>query len=340
MTAFPNQHLNADHCFLCGVPLTQATRSDEHVFPVWLQNKCNLWNQKIGLQNLTSMPYCKLRIPCCNKCNNEPLSQLESGVANYLTKEYEKPTEEEEHILFQWCSKIYYGILRKEMTLLEDRKKQSGETIINIEFLKMLDMLHLFMTSIRRPFKFLDFKPYSIFVVETLEFDNPLRNFDYIDNVTIDYSGQISINLVMAIRIYNIGIICVLQDNGYQKKIFLDQFDRFDGIPLHPIQFIELSCKTMYKNSLLSSPPEYIVVSDDEHDSEVIIMQKPSYYRSEIWNEWDASKFYALFHFYAEQRGFLLPQPQESKDGEEIYTTLSDDKGNPLIISEADEKIV
>ena len=43
--------LDHDHCFLCGVELTDAIRTDEHVFPKWMQRDFDLWNEELNLLN-------------------------------------------------------------------------------------------------------------------------------------------------------------------------------------------------------------------------------------------------------------------------------------------------
>ncbi len=77
--SYGTQELNDDCCFLCGA-LMDGSKSAEHVFPKWLQNRYDLWNQKIELLNGSLMPYRQLTIPCCEKCNNEHLSSLENGL--------------------------------------------------------------------------------------------------------------------------------------------------------------------------------------------------------------------------------------------------------------------
>ena len=62
-------------CFLCSTPLRSKNRTDEHVFPKWLQNRFNLWNQRLDLINLTDIPYRNLTIPCCKTCNGVHLSR-------------------------------------------------------------------------------------------------------------------------------------------------------------------------------------------------------------------------------------------------------------------------
>ncbi len=40
-----------DVCFLCGISLQEVESSSEHVIPKWIQNRYDLWNQKLILLN-------------------------------------------------------------------------------------------------------------------------------------------------------------------------------------------------------------------------------------------------------------------------------------------------
>src|SRR5713226_5139659 len=68
-------------CFLCGRRLSPKNRSDEHVFPKWLQSRFSLWNQTLTLLNGTHIPYRSLTIPCCIECNTLHLSLIEDGIS-------------------------------------------------------------------------------------------------------------------------------------------------------------------------------------------------------------------------------------------------------------------
>jgi hypothetical protein len=96
-------------CFICGSP----AETEEHIIPKWLQGRYNLWNQKISLPNRTTIQYKQLKIPCCNVCNNNLLSQLELKVQSG------DATDEE---LWKWGAKIHFGLLRKDDFLEWDRK--------------------------------------------------------------------------------------------------------------------------------------------------------------------------------------------------------------------------
>src|SRR5687768_8784160 len=71
------RRLGRSVCFLCAKKLTSRNRSDEHVFPKWMQTRFDLTNQEIILLNGTVIPYRQLTIPCCRRCNNTYLARIE-----------------------------------------------------------------------------------------------------------------------------------------------------------------------------------------------------------------------------------------------------------------------
>lgn len=72
---------------------------------------------------------------------------MENDVSQFLSGTFRKPSAEEEFRLFQWCSKILYGLLRREIMLLVDRKDKSTGSIIGREFLGELTSFHHFIIS-------------------------------------------------------------------------------------------------------------------------------------------------------------------------------------------------
>jgi hypothetical protein len=188
--------------------------------------------------------------PCCAPCNNSYLSSLERTIENAISESYDAVAKLEELKIFQWVSKIFYGILFRELSLLADRREPLAGFITTPELLVRYKFLHLFLQSIRIPTTFVGDTPWSIFVVETHSYNQEL-DFDYHDNIQL---------LTFAIRIGGVGIIACLQDNGSQKEMFDDYFKMFKGVKLHPIQFDELYAKVTYKASLIACPE--IIIAD------------------------------------------------------------------------------
>lgn len=333
MNSFDLHHINDGHCFLCGDKLTSETRSDEHVVPRWLQVAHELSHQRLTLLNNTQIPYRQLTIPCCQTCNNGPLSEMESVVFKLLNGPYRHPTLGEELRLFQWCSKLLYGLLHRQQMLLKDRSSEHAGTIVPHELLAGITTFHHFMNSIRRPFNFEGFCPYSLFVVETQVFENPRRNFDYFDFVTLGQKESPSLAMVLAIRVGSFGIICVPNDNGLQKQYFQDQFDLFEGIPLHPIQFIEFSCKAAYKRTLLSFTPSYLSIAEQGNNSPIRVIQT-NFPNGEIWNDWKMNEYAQLLHQVASHNGWPLPPLDQFIVNDKQSTWLFDSSGDPQYINE------
>lgn len=79
-----------------------------------MQNRFNLWNQKITIPNGTQITYKQLIIPACNDCNNIVFGKLEQKM------KYSKASDIE---IWQWANKIHFGLWYKDGILNYDRKK-------------------------------------------------------------------------------------------------------------------------------------------------------------------------------------------------------------------------
>lgn len=288
-----------------------------------------LWNDRLVLLNKTSIPYRQLTIPCCTDCNGGPLSELESEVRNAFIKGVDSVKRLPDFRLFQWCSKIHYGLLFKEYQLRHDRSTSSDETIVPRQFLESLDTFHLFMRSIRTPFTFADCTPFSVFVARTRQFGRKELDFDYMDSVFLGDTYA----PCFAIRINDVGLICVFQDDGQQKYRFQDEFDQFNDYPLHPVQFIEFTCKSFYKHSLLNYVPRYLIIEAENDEGEVHV-QAWSPFPEMTWKKWDNEAFAKLFHSFLLQRSehgitdFKMIYP----DSGEVGTWLRTDDDRPMRI--------
>jgi hypothetical protein len=328
MHSFEKAHLSDDHCFLCGAALTDDTRSDEHVFPRWLQHKHNLWNQRVTLLNGSTLPYRLLKISSCRGCNNNALSQLETDVQAILSGPFRSVSRVEEHRLFQWCSKVLYGLLHRELRLLTDRRDPSRGPIVRPELLEGLLTFHHFTTSICRPFRFHGFTPYSLFVTEALRSRESGSNFDYRDCLALGAGEQARIALTLALRTDHFAIFCVFQDNGLQKEHFQGFFDRFAGIPLHPIQFLELACKTVYKHSKLSFDPRYL--SQTTGPDAAVIVVPITFPAGAVWSPWVNREFAEFFCACAAGLGIKgIPDPEDFCVEDRTTTWLFDGSGRP-----------
>ena len=142
------------HCFLCGCQIEAKTGVGEHVFPKWLQKKYNLWDKQLVLLNGTRLPYRKLTIPCCAICNTTHLSKLEVKVKTIISDDSRSLDELSDHDLNVWVSKIFIGILWKEMQLKVNRKSPDAGHIFTPEFMQKFRMMHFMLQACRKNMRF------------------------------------------------------------------------------------------------------------------------------------------------------------------------------------------
>lgn len=262
-----------NHCFLCGEKLTYNT--DEHIFPVWLQHKFNLWNQTITLLNGTRIPYRMLKIPCCNSCNNEHLSQLEIELSKAVDGGYDSFIQLDQDNIFYWAAKILYGLFFKELSLNIDRRDPMAGTIMSPETMEKFHTLQMLLQGIRFPTQYVPVKPYSIFIFKMYEYgdeDWDESNFNYFDS----YSST-----VFGMKMNDIGFILCIEDSGVQSEFGKNYFDKYKDKTLHPIQLKEIYAKISYKQHLAIYPSRYMTIESD--NERVVQVIQPS---GDIFEEW------------------------------------------------------
>lgn len=256
--------LHDSACFFCGNPLG-ANRTVEHVFPKWLLHKHNLWNKRLNLLNRSSIPYRSLTIPCCSRCNNYYLGKLESRIEAAFQKGYSAVRKLPPETLYQWLGKIFYGILRKELQLRADIRNKNTESIIPKELLENLSSLHLFLQSIRRPFRFQK-EPHFSSLVVNLHYECDSECFNFRDSLN---------PMVISMQSNNIGIIVSLQDGGLTRNTYGQYVAATRGRKLISLQFEELYAKIIYQNSLLTRVPKFITVANEDSNKAVTVHMLP-----------------------------------------------------------------
>lgn len=251
---FSDLCVDDDSCFLCGSRNGRLTQ--EHVFPKWLQHRYNLWNQTLGLLNETKIRYKNLLIPCCATCNSEDLSRLETVVSAAVSSGFQSTSDLDPHLLYLWAGKLYFGILRKEITLARERSRPKDGTILPRDYLKSFSNLHLFLQAIRGRHVFTGKPPYSVLVCNLHNVGHP-RNYCFRDSL---------FNKTLAIRLGEVGIIIALEDAGLTADSYGRYVKQVAGSMLHPIQFDELYAKVLYQVSLIDGGLTYIT---SKHESDI-----------------------------------------------------------------------
>ena len=257
---FAGHAFDGDHCFLCGTFLISINRSEEHVFPKWMQSALGLRHKTITLLNKTTIQYMNLTIPCCETCNTVHLAQLESRVSNVVLDEFRSLDELSNHDINCWLSKIYIGILWKELELRYDRKNPTSENIMSKEDMHVVRFNHFYLQSCRKKMVFtgLDTEfPNSIVRLKCKTSTEAERQFDYMDSFTAHTVG---------IRVRDKGIIIVF-DGGLHELAFPDFVGRHcPDFALHPEQFKEVYVMLTYKASLSLKVAYYSMFQNLETD--------------------------------------------------------------------------
>lgn len=231
-------------CFLCK---KKAEVTEEHVFPQWLQEKYNIRNSFIVLKNGTKFRYNRLKIPCCGKCNNEILSQIENKISKLVKGINIAGLLENKDDTFIWLYKIMYGINYKEMFLKKNIKDKSSEEIISNDSIFERESYNMFLDFARGIVKFDGFSPYSLFVFELK--DVPENTFHYVSE---------PYKMFVSIILGSVGIIASFQDDGYiqtdiEKITKISQYSKLT-LP----EFGDLSAFVLSLKCRMSMLPSYV----------------------------------------------------------------------------------
>ncbi|RON53109.1 hypothetical protein [Pseudomonas frederiksbergensis] len=262
----PNQSLYSairDHdfsettCFLCGGDVENDLKSREHVFPKWLLHHFDLWDQPITLLNGTKLAYRQLVIPCCLVCNNEYLSNIEQEVQERFSAGAADVASMDRGRLLLWVLKIFYGLLYRELFLSIDRRDPGAGNIVGPEDMEQFQLLHFILQSCRvsMQFSIMDSDiPASLFVFDVQEPSSKKLKFDYKDDV---------VNRTLYLRLGKVGILAAF-DMGAQTLPGKEFFSRYQGYPLHPLQFGELGANLFMKARVLNRTPKVIIGESPE----------------------------------------------------------------------------
>jgi hypothetical protein len=303
---------------MCGDYLDSNNRSDEHVFPRWLQSEFNLWNKTLVLLNGSEIQYKSLTIPCCKTCNNEHLNKkIEKKVETAVKLGYDAFIKLDEEIIFKWLIKISFGMLYKELSLKMELRNPISRKIIEPEELKEFNMLHTFLQTVRYDTHFIGRKPWSILV---------FRIKNIIDEKVYDAQDLIlTHNYFMLLG--NIGIVSNLQDNEVQKELFIEHMKEYLEIELHPIQFREICAKVHYKSYLMNKTPYYTIVMPEEGTEMTIVSNEMDGY---VFDDWVMEEYARVLEWYWEPFGLSFEDIYKGDNA--VLTFLNNEDGSIKII--------
>lgn len=315
-TFYGEMTFDMNHCFLCAIELNNENRTEEHIFPKWLQKKHNLWDQTLTLLNDTTIPYRQLKVPCCKECNNTKLSNVENEVREAFEKGIDFIREMDKTILYKWIIKILYSLLHKQLFLKKNLKDKESNSIVTPEILKQYILVFEHLQSVMKNID-LDEKFASIFIFELhKDMKNNLNEeFFYVDDI---------LHTQFAILSNGIGIICSLGDTQAIKHRLEKYFEPFYNIKLSIIQFNQLIADVFYNRTLLLNGSSGIFT-----ESEIISI--PPF--SHVYKDY-SQKEYALTLFYLLRRFNFKLEDLYIEEYDAVMNFLLDEERRTIIFNE------
>jgi hypothetical protein len=290
---FESTNFSNTTCFLSGQKLTSSEEKIQ-VFPQWLMSRYNLEDQPFKLLDESMATYKDLKIPCAAEVNEKWLEPLEAEIAAAFEIGYDALKNIDEQKLFQWASKLLYGIIFNEIQSgIKLQHSQGEEFNISQSIIHKFSHLHLMLQSINLPLQFDDFKPYSVFLFKV---DNNEKEFGYRDEIN---------TMTFALRIRDFGLVICLQDNGANKSYHKEVLNKIGNQTLHPIQFEEFSGRVFYSAYLFNRLPEYnILPVDDTIYLEAMPLRGTS--SKPLFDTWNNKTYGQVLESFWKNWGFLL----------------------------------
>jgi hypothetical protein len=306
-------------CFLTGDTLSSAEEKIQ-VFPQWLMSRYSLEDKPFKLLDESIATYKDLKIPCSAAVNENYLEPLEAEIAAAFALGYEGVKALDELKLFQWVSKLLYGIVFNELQAgIKMQHAQGEEFNISQSIIHKFSHLHLMLQSVNLPITFEDFKPYSLFLFKV---DNHADEFGYRDEINTQ---------TFALRIADFGLVMCLQDNGANGSYHRDLYEQIKGDTLHPIQFEEFSARVFYSNYLFNRLPEYEVMPVGE-DIFVEAMPLRGISSKPLFDDWTNKTYGQVLESFWKNWGFLLLEI--IKNPNQPISFLFDTDGNRIPASD------
>lgn len=228
------EHNFGDRCVMCREVLDDNTKTAEHVFPKWLQNRFGLWNAKITLPNKSQTPYRQFTVPCCKECNGGLMSEAEKLIQQATENGFEEFIKLDEEIIVWWLLKIYYSKLVKELSYKENVRDPHSPMMVSEPQLFQYKNIYLYMCNLLKGINYNKPKPYELYIFRT----QGNNKFDYLDDISrhIVYMQMNDILIVCSFDSFSLFAI------QYKKE--LQELNKFEYV--QPIQALELFAKILY----------------------------------------------------------------------------------------------
>lgn len=249
---FEKLNFSKQFCFLSGEKLHSA-EEEISVFPLWLMQEYELQDKPFKLLDESISTYSDMKLPCSGNIFEQYIEPLEEEIKAAFLSGYESVKQVPEIRLFQWISKMVYGILFNEIrTGIIQQKAKGEEFSFSQSLVHKFGNLHLMLQSLNKPLIFDGNMPWSI---KVFKIEGTKDLFNYRDEIN---------TLTFSLAMKDFGIVACLQDNGTNSIYHKEILDKIIGKALHPAQFEEICAKFFYSNYLFNRLPEYTVMPTED----------------------------------------------------------------------------
>jgi hypothetical protein len=238
--------LGDDECFVCTKAIGDSERTTEDVIPKWILRKLrDLGTQRahILLPNLTQIPVNRILLPTCRSCNGGHLSRIEKEVSAAFKVGPAAVRGLPEQTLRMWCTKIAYGLRRRDMQLASDRANPASPKLASKEDLESLWLLHMLLQETREVVHVPDGHS-TFFVFESQTVGCNICDFDIA--VPIGWPNAIMV------RLGDVTLMGAVDDRGALDPLRSEPAFQASGqLKLHPIQVRALWAILVHRAHLL-----------------------------------------------------------------------------------------
>lgn len=228
-------------------------------------------------------------------------------------------------LLYQWIGKIFFGILRKELTLLLDRRDREKGTIVPPDLIAEFSTLHMFLQSIRQPFEFPDGLHFSALTAH-LHLDG---------NDAFDFHDSFELT-ICRLRTREIGFIVALQDVNLLAQTFGRYLEEVNGRRIAQIQFDELYAKCLYQVSLLNRIPKFVTATakDPSQPTRVHMLPVAGLSSIPVVAEWNQGDYARVLSDFLCSRNYQMPMERLFVPPDQVVTWMSNEQGELKLFDE------
>lgn len=298
-------------CFLTGETLS----SDEEriqVFPVWMMQSFDLEEKPFKLLDESMITYKKLQLPCSLAASLQ-IEKVDKEVEKAMKTGYDAVSRLDQVTLFQWISKILYGVVFNEIQAGIRQSILTGEEMnFSQALVHKFRNLHAMMQSLHISMEFEHRNPFDI---QVFPVDNAPNTFLYRDEIN---------TLIFSLRMGDFAILATLQDNGTNAIYHEEVLQNVKGQVLHPIQFEEICARYFYSAYLFNRLPEYTYM---ETPNAVFVEPMPlnDWTLKPIFDNWQVKTYGQVLENFWKPWGHTLFEI--IKDPEHPMTFLTDENG-------------